>query len=212
MTNPAPSRTTNVVVATIFGLLTLFALTFPSGWKLLAVLPALMFLGVVINLRAGKKAPHAAAPDIAVPAPRRQLVSHAPTRAGAWDLPGQKGKFNQEVVGESFCAAAFASILKGVRVTSKGAELIVTASLVPEPHNKYDRHAVAVVVRGQTVGHLPKEDAAVYQPTLLAAVKAGRDPQVAARVYSRRDASIPGGRLNSVRVDLASLKVIAADL
>jgi hypothetical protein len=210
MPNSAPSRTMNVVVASIFGLLTLIALAFPGGWKVLAVLPALIALGAVMNARGSKKAPQAPAPESVSPAASPQLVSPAPSRAGTWDLPGQKGRFSQEVVGESFHAAAFASILKGVRVTPKGVELIVTASLVPEPHNKYDRHAVAVVVRGQTVGHLPKEDAAVYQPTILAAVKAGRDPQVAARVYSRRDGSIPGGRLNSVRVDLAPIAVIKA--
>jgi hypothetical protein len=176
-----PSGSGKIASATFLGLLALFALALPGGWKFLALIPALMMLGTV-----------------------------APARAGTtvWDLPGQTGNFDQDVSGESFHAAEFARVMKGVRVTAHGVEVFERASLVPEPHNKFDPHAVAVVVRGQTLGYLPRGDAAVYQSTFLAAVKAGRDPQVAARLYARRDASIPGGRLNSVRVDLAPLSVI----
>lgn len=192
MTNRAPSRATAGAGSVFLGVLTLFALALPGGWKVLAVVTALGCFGAIKDARAGGRAQRA--------------------RAGVWELPGQVGRFGQDVAGESFHAAEFASILKGVRVTSAGVEVFVTASLVPEPRNKFDPHAVAVVVRGKTLGYLPRQDAPVYQPTLLAAVKAGRDPQVAARVYSRRDASIPGGRLNSVSVDLAPLHVIAAGL
>jgi hypothetical protein len=134
----------------------------------------------------------------------------SPKQPSVWDLPGQNGRFHQEVVGESFYAAGFAQVLKGVRIDSKGVELFEKASLVPDPRNKYDRLAVAVVVASQTLGHLPREDAARYQPILFAATSAGRDPQVGARIYARRDADVRGGMLYSVRIDLAPLEVVTA--
>lgn len=127
-------------------------------------------------------------------------------QASVWDLPGQDGTFRQDVVGESFHAGQFALLLKGVHVDSNGVDLFEKASLVPERRNEFDPLSVAVVIRGQRVGHLPRGDAARLQPTLLAATKAGQDPQVDALVYARADGERSGMIWHRVRLDLAPLK------
>jgi hypothetical protein len=127
-------------------------------------------------------------------------------QASVWDLPGQDGTFRQDVVGESFHAGQFALLLKGVHVDSNGVDLFEKASLVPERRNRFDPLSVAVVIRGQRVGHLPRDDAARLQPTLLAATKAGRDPQVDAMIYARADGERSGKTWHRVRLDLAPLK------
>jgi hypothetical protein len=126
-------------------------------------------------------------------------------QASVWDLPGQDGTFRQDVVGESFHAGQFALLLKGVHVDSNGVDLFEKASLVPERRNRFDPLSVAVVIRGQRVGHLPRDDAARLQPTLLAATKAGRDPQVDAMIYARADGERSGKTWHRVRLDLAPL-------
>lgn len=50
----------------------------------------------------------------------------------------------------------------GVR-TATGVNVGVLASLVPEPGNQHDKHAVRVVVGGQTVGYLSRLDARAYR-------------------------------------------------
>jgi hypothetical protein len=138
-------------------------------------------------------------------------LGHNSATASVWDLPGQDGTYGQEVVGESFYVAQFARLLKGVHVDSEGVDLSEKASLVPEPGNAYDPLAVAVVIRGQMVGHLPGDAAARYQPTLLAAANAGRDPQVDALLRARADEHEVGKVWHSVRLDLAPLEVVTAN-
>jgi hypothetical protein len=138
--------------------------------------------------------------------PRDVQVGHEAAMGSAWDLPGQDGTFGQEVVGESFHAAQFALLFKDLHIGSEGVNLHEKASLVPEPRNEYDPLAVAVTICGQTVGHLPRNDAARFQPTLLAATEAGRVPQVDARVRGRADEHEVGRVWYSVRLDLAPLE------
>jgi hypothetical protein len=73
------------------------------------------------------------------------------------------------------------------------------------------RLAVAIVIRGQMVGHLLGDAAARYQPTLLAAAKAGRDPQVDVLLRARADEHEVGKVWHSVRLDLAPLEVVTAN-
>jgi hypothetical protein len=127
-----------------------------------------------------------------------------------WDLPGQDGTFGQEVVGVSRHEKQLSRLLRGIHVDSNGVDLGEKASLVPEPRNDRDPFAVAVVIRGQKVGHLPGADAARLQPTLLAATKAGKDPQVDALWHARADDADLGKVSHSVRLDLATLEVITA--
>lgn len=64
-----------------------------------------------------------------------------------------------EVKGESF----YQDNLRHV-VTQLGRE--IPAILIPEPDNEYDRNAVSVWCGGLKVGHLTREDAAVYQSAI----------------------------------------------
>jgi hypothetical protein len=127
-----------------------------------------------------------------------------------WDLPGQDGTFGQEVVGESLHEVQFARLLKGVYVTSNGVDFDEKASLVPQPRTRNNPPAVAVVIRGQTIGYLPRVDAARFHSTLLAATKAGQDPQVDAFWCARADDEGFGTVSNRVRLDLAPLEVVTA--
>lgn len=70
------------------------------------------------------------------------------------------------------------------RVPDDGTEAVFEADLVPEPTNRYDRHAIKVVINGQLVGYVPKEDAGRYQPTLVALGRQGLLGTVEARVWA----------------------------
>lgn len=79
------------------------------------------------------------------------------------------GDSSMEVVGESF----YQENLKRV-VATLGQE--VPAILTPEPSNTFDSNAVGVFVGGLKVGHLGKDDAAVYQQRILHLMQTERKP------------------------------------
>jgi hypothetical protein len=66
------------------------------------------------------------------------------------------------VVGESYYAAA---VSRAQQFAASGAEMV--GELVPEPSNPHDRNAVAVLVLGDIVGHLPSELAPAVQHALI---------------------------------------------
>ena len=74
------------------------------------------------------------------------------------------GEFEAEVVGESFYQDAFVRLC-GPK-TEQGCDLEFVAQLVPDPANPYDENAVAVVIRGEKVGHLSRDDALAYRLAL----------------------------------------------
>ena len=78
------------------------------------------------------------------------------------------------------------------------------AELRPEPTNPYDRNAVMVIIKGQHVGYLGREDAAVYHQPLARLVAAGVAPLVKARLWAvlRRTRDGATTKLNA-RVTLA---------
>ena len=80
---------------------------------------------------------------------------------------------SQAVVGESHYQPALRAATGGRKAGSWDDHITVKAQLVPEPKNKYDRNAVAVLVGGRTVGYLPAEVAAEYQPVLLGLLSRG---------------------------------------
>jgi hypothetical protein len=49
----------------------------------------------------------------------------------------------------------------------------VTAALVPEPDNQYDRNAISVRVNGTTIGYLRREEAKAYKPVVEALASRG---------------------------------------
>lgn len=89
-----------------------------------------------------------------------------------------------EVAGESHRSAEIGALFSAP-VPEDGVEGTFTAHLVPEPANRYDRNAVQVVVNGNLVGYLPKEEAGRYQPALLALGDNGLTATVEARVWVR---------------------------
>ncbi len=65
------------------------------------------------------------------------------------------------VVGESAYQDNLNSICGGK--TKDGHNFETVATLIPEPHNKYDKNAVNVQINGLTVGYLSKHDALRYK-------------------------------------------------
>jgi hypothetical protein len=69
------------------------------------------------------------------------------------------GTFKQHVVGESFYKDALAALVKGAtREQMQVGRIEKLAVLMPEPANQYDPRAIAVVIDGKKVGHVPKPD------------------------------------------------------
>jgi hypothetical protein len=71
--------------------------------------------------------------------------------------------FNAEVVGESNYQANLSKLVGGR--TRDGVEKVMTATLMLEDENPYDRFAVRVDIEGLTVGYLPKEAARAWRLT-----------------------------------------------
>jgi hypothetical protein len=73
-----------------------------------------------------------------------------------------RGGSEVPVVGESHYQQALLSICGGKSIDGHHRGCI--AALIQEPHNEYDRHAVAAQVDAQKVGHLSRDDARAYGP------------------------------------------------
>ena len=88
--------------------------------------------------------------------------------------------------GESHYLAAIERLCADTRTGSAGGpdEFHVTAMLIPEPTNRHDRNAVAVKVGGETVGYLPRDDAAKYSPVLTRLAAQGFLGVVTARIWA----------------------------
>lgn len=72
-----------------------------------------------------------------------------------------------EVVGESRFQGALTAIAGGKRRESQS--ITTNAVVEREPQNSFDRNAVKVLIAGQLVGYLSREDAARYAPAMDAA-------------------------------------------
>lgn len=111
-------------------------------------------------------------------------MTQLPDGLTAFRLWGDRGWYpNQNVVGESHYTDHIRSLLPDRIDTSGHERLAVPALLWPDPGNAYDTNAIAVVIDGGTVGHLPKEVAADYALVLAGMVARGRMPETTARVY-----------------------------
>lgn len=75
-----------------------------------------------------------------------------------------RGRDTLEVVGESHYQEDLWHLAGGFSVDR--VRCAVTAVLLPEPDNPHDSNAVKVLIEGHLVGHLSREDAAVYLPGL----------------------------------------------
>jgi rubrerythrin len=103
---------------------------------------------------------------------------------GATLWPGDE---TLEVVGESYRQDALWAIVGGRR--SEPIRHETHALLIPEPDSPYDPNAIQVLIAGQLVGYLSREDAAAYRPGLLALMRKNVNGLVAL------DAVIVGGGL-----------------
>jgi hypothetical protein len=101
-------------------------------------------------------------PEQAVPAQRSPEQAVPPPGSVRLSADGRLS-----VVGESHYQPALKAAVGRSAARGLADAVPVTAVLVPEPTNRYDRRAVRVDVNGRTVGYLAREDAARYQPALL---------------------------------------------
>ena len=110
---------------------------------------------------------------------KQQTASQVPLRVSAWG--------RVPVVGESHYQAVLKKAVGG-RVAGPGfAGVRTTTTLIPEPGNPHDRHAVRVDVAGGTVGYLPRHHAVEYQEPLLAATSRGYVPWCPAQITGGGD-------------------------
>ncbi len=87
------------------------------------------------------------------------------------------------IVGESFHATEIRALLPK-SLGEQSTEVQDQALLIPEPANRHDRNAVKVVIRGQHVGYLNKDDAPLYQPMLVRLMDQGFQPVVPAHLWA----------------------------
>jgi hypothetical protein len=115
---------------------------------------------------------------------------------------GQRGWHNFDVVGESHHSAAIKGLLPPRRQGDNGREVEVPVVLLHNPDNPYDGNAVEVRASTGLVGYLSREDAARYAPTLSALQAQGWIPATTARVWGYEGYSEDREFVGSVRVDL----------
>ncbi len=103
----------------------------------------------------------------------------------AYELSGDSGYPNVDVEGEfARIPAIHAAIGAKPKLDQEIERTDLLAQLRPEPENPYDANAVAVIIKGNHVGYLPRETAAEYQPVLARIVEAGYAPTIQARIWA----------------------------
>jgi len=110
---------------------------------------------------------------------KTSLPAVASVEASANSIPATlyTGNETLEVVGESHYQDALWKIVGGPRPDRVRYE--THAVLMPEPDNRYDPNAVKVLIAGNLVGYLSREDAAAYRPGLLLLMKSSVNGLVA---------------------------------
>jgi hypothetical protein len=124
---------------------------------------------------------------------------------GQFEIWGQRGWHNGEVVGESHHAREIRALLPKGDLTD-GTEMIVSVSLVHTQNNPHDRNAVEVRAATGLVGFLGREEAARYAPVLSALQQGGQTASTSARVWGYNQENWDSGKkefVGSIRVDLA---------
>ncbi|MBB2941051.1 collagen type III alpha [Actinoplanes lutulentus] len=112
-----------------------------------------------------------------------------------FDLWGQRGWAEVEVVGESHYATALKATFG--RPPDGGDEIETVVRLTPEPRNPHDRNAVSVWAGAGQIGYLSRADAARYAPVLSELAGQGWDPRVTAHIWG-------GDWGHSARLELAA--------
>ena len=69
------------------------------------------------------------------------------------------GTFSMHAVGESFYKDDIAALVRSATREERDAcRVEKLAVLMPEPTNQYDARAIAIIIDGRKVGHVPKSD------------------------------------------------------
>ncbi|WP_298752926.1 HIRAN domain-containing protein [uncultured Serinicoccus sp.] len=116
----------------------------------------------------------------------KQRDYHPPAPEGApFEAWGSREE-GVEVVGEFARPDSFRKLFRGDRGfrTEDGAEINDAALLLADPRNPYDKRAVAVFVRGQHVGYIPRGVAADYHSVVMNLQRHGHALQVRARTWA----------------------------
>lgn len=104
---------------------------------------------------------------------RREVPIQPPPLTGVQDPLILGGHDTLEVVGESFHQAALWRLVGGDQ--GERVRFDTQAILDPEPTNPHDTNAIRVLIQGNPVGHLGREDAAIYLSGLRSLIeKRGR--------------------------------------
>lgn len=119
------------------------------------------------------------------PAPQQRTLVMLDERAWPQDV---------EVAGETYHQDSIRALFHAMGDDSGGV-LNRTAVLHAEPDNPYDPSAVAVVIDGFKVGHLPAGLAPQIQPLVVRASERNQALGVPARVWARNDGSGWGARI-----------------
>ncbi|MFF3039190.1 HIRAN domain-containing protein [Arthrobacter citreus] len=99
-------------------------------------------------------------------------------------LPGKDTWQNFEIVGEAYREAQITAALSRPVKRDQEVEETHEALLIPEPDNPYDPNAISVRVRGQVVGYLSREAAAVYSPVIHRIAGSGLVATTTARIWA----------------------------
>jgi hypothetical protein len=134
------------------------------GWFFLGLLFSLFALGAVLVMAPVKAQARSAGSSVRGPRPVAARPEPLPERRHARG----SGAFAQEVVGESRYQAALSRIAQAETgyATPSGVAGRRRAELHCENDNPHDPQAVAVRIRADTVGYLPREDARAWRKAL----------------------------------------------
>jgi HIRAN domain len=97
------------------------------------------------------------------------------------DATVYRGDLPLEVVGESRYQDVLWTIVGGQ--TANPVRFGTVAVLDPEPNNPYDSNAIRVLVHGQVVGYLSRDDAAIYRPGVLRLMREAPTGRVALEAW-----------------------------
>lgn len=103
-----------------------------------------------------------------------------------------------EVAGETYYTKGVRRVFRdaGLPITSKGSTLEdLVCVLVPEPWNEHDPNAVAVLLGGHKVGHLPADLARDYAPSLARLAGGGVLATGSARAWAKSDGGMVRARV-----------------
>jgi hypothetical protein len=102
------------------------------------------------------------------------------------------GEFDTEAVGESNYQEALWAAVRNETPDERGYRAHITAQLVPEPLNPYDRNAIRVEIGGRLVGYLSREEAIEFADLVDTAIRGRGAARCAALICG--GFAVSGGR------------------